>query len=163
MILRKRFNEQPMDIKIISPFLSVSPQIYPAQMGRLARWGFKTIFNNRPDNEKAGQPLSAELAGEADKHGMVFVNLPILTSGVTERNVVDFSVEIARAYGPVLAFCRSGTRSTTLWARHEARRMDADSIIGFAATIGYDLSSHKDHFVRTAAQYMGPPRQRGNP
>jgi sulfide:quinone oxidoreductase len=152
-----------MDIKRISPFLSVSPQIYPAQMAHLATWGFKTIFNNRPDKEKADQPLGVELAVEADKHGMIFVDLPILTTGITERNVVDYGVEIARAYGPVLAFCRSGTRSTTLWARHEARRMDADSIIGFAATIGYDLSSHKDHFVRTAAQYMGPPRQRGNP
>ena len=152
-----------MDIKKISPFLSVAPQIYPVQIVHLARCGFKTIFNNRPDKEKADQPLGAELAVEADRHGMVFVDLPILTTGITEKNVMDFGVEIARAHGPVLAFCRSGTRSTTLWARHEARRMDADSIIRFAATIGYDLSSHKDHFVRTAAQYMGPPRQRGNP
>ncbi|MBT8076184.1 MAG: TIGR01244 family phosphatase, partial [Gammaproteobacteria bacterium] len=58
-----------MEIKRISPFISVSPQIYPAHMERLAAMGFRTLVNNRPDNETDDQPLVAELTAEAAKHG----------------------------------------------------------------------------------------------
>lgn len=137
-----------MDIRKISSFLSVSPQIYSSEVEQLAALGFKTIFNNRPDNEVTEQPLGAEIAAEAANHGLIYVDLPIITYGITAQNVADFGIEIMRARGPVLAYCRSGTRSTTLWARYEARRVDADAIISFAATIGYDLSKHRDQFVQ---------------
>ena len=150
MHLRKGFNVALMEIRRISPFFSVSPQIYPAHIECLAALDFKTIFNNRPDHEADDQPLGVELAAEAAKHGVVYVNLPIISGGINEKNVADFSVEIARAKAPVLAFCRSGMRSTILWARHEARHMDADVLISFAAGIGYDLSSSKDIFEQAA-------------
>jgi uncharacterized protein (TIGR01244 family) len=51
--------------------------------------------------------------------------------------------------GPVFAFCRSGTRSTTLWALSQAGKMDADDIIRQAAEAGYDMSHLAGHLSRT--------------
>ena len=133
-----------MEIKRISPFLSVSPQIYAAHVERLAKQGFKTIINNRPDNETDDQPLEEELSAEAARHGMEFISIPVIPGELTEQNVKEFGDAMSRVTGPVLAYCRSGMRSTSLWALHEARHMGSDSIIEFASTIGYDLSWQKE-------------------
>jgi sulfide:quinone oxidoreductase len=144
-----------MEIKKISPFLSVSPQIYPGHMERLAALGFKTLINNRPDNETDDQPLVEELVVEAARHGMVLISIPVIPGGLSEQNVREFGQEMGRVKGPVLAYCRSGMRSTSLWALHEARHMDSATIINFASTIGYDLSSQKEHLDEAAAQAAG--------
>ena len=140
-----------MEIKKISPFLSVSPQIYAAHMEQLAAHGFKTIINNRPDKETDDQPLVKDLAAEAARYGMVLLSIPVIPGKITDENIREFGEELARATGPVLIYCRSGTRSTTLWALHEARHMDSATLINFASTIGYNLSSHKEHLDRIAA------------
>ncbi len=144
-----------MEIKKISPFLSVSPQIYPAHMERLAAMGFKTLINNRPDNETDDQPLVKELTAEAARHGMVLLSIPVIPGKITDQNVKEFGDELRRVKGPVLVYCRSGMRSTSLWALHEARHMDSDVLISFAATIGYDLSPQKDHLDQTFANAAG--------
>jgi sulfide:quinone oxidoreductase len=144
-----------MDIKRISPFLSISPQIYPAHIERIARAGFKTIINNRPDRETDDQPMADELAAEAARHGIVFVNQPVIPGRVTPKDAMDFAVELERAKGPVLAFCRSGTRCTTLWAMKEARHMDADVILSFARSIGYDLKGQRKNLEQIAVQRSG--------
>ena len=148
-----------MDIKRISPFLSVSPQIYPAHMERIAAAGFKTIINNRPDKETDDQPLTAELAAEAAKHGMLLVDHPVIPGMLTTEDVSRFGADLKGAKGPVLAFCRTGTRSTTLWAMNEARHMDVDVILNFAKSIGYDLSGHRNEFdqIASAAGDAGSP------
>lgn len=132
-----------MDIRRISPFLSVSPQIFPANLERIAALGFRTIINNRPDGEVDGQPPASELAAEAAKYSVVFINQPVLSSGVTIRDAENFADELKTAEGPVLAFCRSGTRCTILWAFSEAYHMDADAILNFANSIGYDLKKYR--------------------
>lgn len=141
-----------MDIKRISPLLSVSAQIQATDMQHLADQGFRTIINNRPDHEIDEQPLAADLAAEAARHGMTFVDVPVRSGAITEQNATDFSAQLNTAEGPILAFCRTGTRSTTLWALHEARHMQADAIIDFAASIGYDLSAQKDRLQQLGAQ-----------
>ena len=133
-----------MEVKTISPFLSVSPQIYPAHVERLAAQGFKTFINNRPDNETDDQPLVEELSAEAAKHGIEFINIPVIPGELTEQNVKEFGDAMKRVTGPVLAYCRSGMRSTSLWALYEARHMGSDTIIDFASTLGYDLSWQRD-------------------
>jgi sulfide:quinone oxidoreductase len=133
-----------MEIKRISPFLSVSPQIYAAHVERLAEQGFKTIINNRPDNETDDQPLVDELSAEAARHGIEFISIPVIPGELTEQNVKEFGDAMSRVTGPVLAYCRSGMRSTSLWALYEARHMGSDAIIEFASTIGYDLSWQKE-------------------
>jgi len=147
-----------MDIKRISPFLSISPQIYPAHIEKIARAGFKTIINNRPDKETDDQPMAAELAAEAAKNGIVFVNQPVIPGRVSLEDALDFAAELDRAKGPVLAFCRSGTRCTTLWAMKEARHMDADVILNFAMSIGYDLKGHRENFEQIAIEASGVER-----
>jgi sulfide:quinone oxidoreductase len=144
-----------MEVKRISPFLSVSPQIYPAHVERLAAQGFRTLINNRPEHETDDQPLQEELAAEAAKHGMLFLSIPIIPGGITESNVKEFGKEMLRVKGPVLAYCRSGMRSTCLWARHEARHMDSNTIIEFAQTIGYDLSPQKQLLDEATANAAG--------
>jgi sulfide:quinone oxidoreductase len=144
-----------MEIKKISPFISVSPQIYPAHMERLAAQGFKTLINNRPDNETDDQPLVEELIAEAAKHGMKLISIPIIPGQITERNVEDFGRAMRQVKGPVLAYCRSGMRSTSLWALYEARHMDSETLIRFASTIGYDLSLQKEHLDEMAARASG--------
>jgi sulfide:quinone oxidoreductase len=144
-----------MEIKKISPFLSVSPQIYPAHLERLAARGFKTIINNRPDNETDDQPMVEELAAEAVRHGMVFFNIPVIPGKLTDQNVREFGDVMRRVEGPVLVYCRSGMRSTSLWALYEARHMESGVIIDFASTIGYDLSSQKEHLDDVFAHAAG--------
>ena len=144
-----------MDIKRISPFLSVSPQIYPAHIERIASRGFKTIINNRPEKETDDQPMVDELAAEAARLGLVFINLPVISGQITDQNIADFGVELDRVQGPVLAYCRSGMRSTTLWALNEARHMGPDPILSFAAGIGYDLKGQQENFERIAEQASG--------
>ncbi len=144
-----------MDIKRISPFLSVSPQIYPAHIERLAGEGFKTIINNRPDRETDDQPMAAELAAEAEKFGLEFINIPITPGGITAQNITDFAGELRRVQGPVLAFCRSGMRSTTIWALTEAGHLGAESLIEFAASIGYNLRGQQEAFEIIARRAAG--------
>lgn len=144
-----------MDIKRISPFLSVSPQIYPAHLEKIAALGFKTIINNRPDRETDDQPLAQELSAEAAKHGMVFINQPVIPGQVTKSDAENFANELKRVKGPVLAFCRTGTRCTMLWALNEARHMDADVILSFASSIGYDLKAHRSTFSYIAGRSAG--------
>ncbi|HEY5774626.1 MAG TPA: TIGR01244 family sulfur transferase [Xanthomonadales bacterium] len=147
-----------MEIKRISPFLSVSPQIYPAHVERLAAQGFKTIINNRPDNETDDQPLVEELSAEAAKHGIEFINIPVIPGEVTEENIKEFGDAMSRVTGPVLAYCRSGMRSTSLWALYEARHMGSDAIINFASTIGYDLSWQQEILDEALAHAAGKPQ-----
>jgi sulfide:quinone oxidoreductase len=144
-----------MDIKRISPFLSVSPQIYAAHMERIASMGFKTIINNRPDKETDDQPMADDLVAEAAKNGIVLINQPVISGNVSYQDAVNFAAELKRAKGPVLAFCRSGTRCTTLWAFNEARHMDADVILSFAMSIGFDLNGQRQNLERIAAQASG--------
>ncbi len=139
-----------MDLKKISPSLSVSAQIFPAQLESIAAEGFKTLINNRPDKEVDEQPLTAELAAEAARHGMVLVDHPVIPGLLTADDVAGFAEILKTAQGPVLAFCRTGSRSTTLWAMHEARHRDIDEILRFAQSIGYDLSGYRDDLSEMA-------------
>jgi len=140
-----------MEIKRISPFLSVSPQIYTGHVKQIAALGFRTIINNRPDKEKVNQPLANNLEVEAVSHGMVFVNQPVISGKVTIGDSERFAAELHLAEGPVLAFCRSGTRCTILWALSEARHREVDVIMGFANSIGYDLKKYREHLEQIAA------------
>lgn len=140
-----------MKIIRISAFLSVAPQISPAHIERIASLGFRTIINNRPDKEKADQPLAAELAFEAGKHGLAFINQPVISGKVTTRDAEEFAAELHLAKGPVLAFCRSGTRCTILWALGAARHRDVDLIMSFASGIGYDLKNYREKMEQIAA------------
>ena len=140
-----------MEIVKISPFLSVASQIEIVHVRQIAAQGFRTIINNRPDDEVDNQPRAQELAAEATQYGLIFIDQPVISGKVTIGNAEDFGAELSRVEGPVLAFCRSGTRCTTLWAYNEVRRVDVDIVLSFAKSIGYDLESHKETLHKIAS------------
>lgn len=131
-----------MQIKPLVDGLSVSPQLQVADLAALAAQGFRSVINNRPDHEEPNQPLGGSLKDAAAAAGLVYLALPVVSGLVTELQAAAFGEALERSPGPVLAFCRSGTRSTTLWALHAARQgIDVDSILATAAKAGYDLTA----------------------
>ncbi len=130
-----------MKVAKLTPFLSVSPQIAEADLGTLAAQGFQAVINNRPDGEADDQPTSAALAAAAARVGLDYRYVPAVSGRITDDDVVAFDQAMAQVKGPVLAFCRTGTRSTTLWALAEARHLAPPSILATTAEAGYDLEA----------------------
>lgn len=129
-----------MPFRLLTPSLSVSPQLTAADVAEAAREGFKAIIDNRPDGEEPGQPSAADMQVLAATHGLAFAHVPTIGGQITDEHVARMSEALARLDGPVLAYCRTGTRSTMLWALGEAGAQPADALIEVAARAGYDLS-----------------------
>ena len=108
---------EPMTITPLDATLSISPQVCLKDLPQLCAAGFRCIVNNRPDGEATDQPTSAQLAAEAARLGLDYHYIPVVPSVVTDFDAVAFAKVLAGAQGPVLAFCRSGARSTSLWKR----------------------------------------------
>lgn len=121
--------------------ISVAGQIAPEDIAEAARQGFTLVINNRPDGEQPGQPTSAEMEAAAKAVGLGYVAIPITHAGFSEDQVTAMGGALAAAPGPVLAFCRSGTRSTFVWALARARAGDSPAELAAKASgAGYDLS-----------------------
>lgn len=127
--------------KELSEGFWVSPQIHADDLKEAAAMGVKLIINNRPDNEEPGQPSAAELEKAARALGIDYVSIPFRGANMTDAQIAEFETAVANATGPVLAYCRSGTRSTAIraLALAKAGRNIAD-ILDEAAEAGYDLS-----------------------
>ena len=134
-----------MDIKRIDERVSVSPQIDVEDVARLKAAGFVAIINNRPDGEDATQPPGAVIAEAATAAGLRYFAIPLGRDGVRDELIEATRQALDSIEGPVLAYCRSGTRSTTLWALSQAGRDAAGDIIGKAAGAGYDISHLRGH------------------
>lgn len=121
--------------------VSVAGQITPDDVAAAAARGFAAIVNNRPDDEQPGQPGGGEIAAAARAAGLAYRAIPVDHSGFSEAQVIAMGDALAQADGPVLAFCRSGTRSTFLWALARARMGDDGAVLAAkAAAAGYDLA-----------------------
>lgn len=128
------------EFRQLAPDFSVAAQITTDDVRRAAEAGFKTIVVNRPDGEDPGQPSEAEIKAAAQAVGLGFRSLPY--QGQTPPGVVAETAAVLEANkGPVLAYCRTGKRSTMAWALAQAlmgtRR--PDEIIALAGKAGYDL------------------------
>ncbi|MCD9047332.1 TIGR01244 family sulfur transferase [Luteimonas sp. MHLX1A] len=135
--------------------LSVAPQIALDDIPAIAEAGFATLIGNRPDGEAEDQPETAALAAEARRHGLAFVHQPVVANAIDTRDADAFDAALAQARGPVLAFCRTGTRSTTLWALGQARRRPVDDVLADAQRAGYDLSALRPELETAAAPAPG--------
>jgi uncharacterized protein (TIGR01244 family) len=117
----------------------VAGQIRPEQLEALKAEGVAMIVNNRPDGEEPGQPTNAEMEAAAHAAGLGYHYVPV-ASGFSANQVTAMAEALDAADGPVLAFCRSGTRSTFLWALARSQKGDtADELIAKAGSAGYDL------------------------
>ncbi|WP_290524384.1 TIGR01244 family sulfur transferase [Alcanivorax sp.] len=126
--------------KKLTDDLFVAAQLQPQDMAELAKAGFKMVINNRPDGEADDQPSSAEMAAAAEAAGLEYAHQPVVGSNISETDIDGFDAIVSLAETPVLAFCRTGTRCTTLWALSQADELDNDTILKTAADAGYDLS-----------------------
>lgn len=117
----------------------VAGQIAPGEVAGLAARGVTAIVNNRPDGEEPGQPTSAEIEAAARAAGLAYLHLPI-AGGLPEAAVAAMA-EALEGSGRKLAFCKSGTRSTFLWALARVRiGDDPQEIDAKAAAAGFDLT-----------------------
>ncbi len=120
----------------------VSGQIAPADMPELRRHGVTMIVNNRPDDEEPGQPSSAELEAAAEAAGIDYRHIPISRGiGPAEKEeMVSAMTEVGE--GQMLAFCRSGMRSTLAWAiASRERGVPREQLDEQAAAAGFSLAS----------------------
>jgi len=129
-----------MEPKRISEELSVSPQIGPADVAALKHLGFRSIVCNRPDGEGADQPSFEEIEAAARKAGLEARYLPVKTGLVKDADAEAFGAALRELPGPVFAYCRSGTRSATLWALSQAGTRPMADILAAAKAAGYDMN-----------------------
>lgn len=134
-----------LDIKKINDGVSVSGQIQPEDVAAIKAAGYTAIINSRPDGEAPDQPTSAEIAAAARAAGIEYFEIPMGREGVTAEMVAATREVFEGRDGPVFCFCRSGTRSTTLWALSQAGTRDAGEIVSSAAHAGYDISHLAAH------------------
>lgn len=129
------------DIRKVTDDFSVAPQITPEDIAEIAAAGFKTVIANRPDGEGGlDQPRMGQIRATAEQHGLNFVALPF--SGAPTPEIVERTSHIlSEAESPILAYCRTGTRSITAWALVHSGQGTSDDIVSAAAGAGYDLSS----------------------
>jgi uncharacterized protein (TIGR01244 family) len=127
--------------RLLDDRMAVSPQITPADVASAAAQGFTLIINNRPDGEQPGQPEGAEIAAAAAAAGLEYVAIPVVPGQLGEAEIVAMRDALAHAAGPVLGYCRTGTRSTFLWALARARLGDTpDALAAKAQAAGYDIT-----------------------
>jgi uncharacterized protein (TIGR01244 family) len=132
-------------MKRINDEVSVSGQILPADVAAIKAAGFVAIINNRPDNESPDQPPGAEIEAAARAAGLGYYAIPLGREGVSPDMVEKTREALEGSAGPVFCYCRSGTRSTTLWALSQAGKLDATEIISAAQNAGYDMSHLAGH------------------
>lgn len=132
--------------------VSVAAQLAPEDFAEAARLGFRTVINNRPDGEDPGQLSAAEAADLARAAGLGYVHVPVTAATMGPAIVSSFAQALATNPGPVLAHCRSGTRSTHLWAFATARagRYPVDDIVARGGAAGYDLEPIRPVIARYA-------------
>jgi uncharacterized protein (TIGR01244 family) len=125
----------------VTDSFEVSPQITPDEARAAAAAGVVLIINNRPDGEQPGQPTNAEIEAAARAGGADYLYLPVVGRPTPEQAKAQ-AAAVGAAKGPVLAFCRSGTRSITTWALGEAAAgHDKADLAKLGAEAGYDLSA----------------------
>ncbi len=127
-------------IRHINESISVAPQIAVEHVADIAAAGFKTIVNNRPDDEDAGQPSGDAIRAAAEAEGLNYVAIPVTHAGFSHPQIDAMTQALTEAKGPVLAYCRSGTRSCNLWALAAAKAgRNPNLLLAQAEDAGYDL------------------------
>jgi uncharacterized protein (TIGR01244 family) len=129
------------DFRHVTDAFTTSPQISVADVDEAARQGFRTIINNRPDGEDPVQPSGHEIEAAARAAGLAYFHIPV-RGGPTPEQVETMQKVLATADQPVLAFCRSGTRSIITWSLGQAMSgaRGRDELVALGRQAGYDLS-----------------------
>ncbi|AKH42814.1 sulfide:quinone oxidoreductase [Altererythrobacter atlanticus] len=129
-----------MTPKTLCDQMAVSPQLTPEGVLDAARQGYRSIINNRPDGEEPGQPTSHEIGAAARAAGMEYVHIPIVPGQLSDEQIAAFEKALNTLPKPVLGYCKSGMRASTLWALCRCGELGAEKALQSAAEAGYDLS-----------------------
>ncbi|MBA4165100.1 MAG: TIGR01244 family phosphatase [Erythrobacter sp.] len=141
------------DFRKLSGTMLASPQLRLDDIASAAAAGVTLIINNRPDGEEPGAPQGAEIEAAARAAGIDYRAIPIRPGGFDESQAAAMQEALERARGTVLAYCRTGTRSTLLWALAQARAGADPVAIGAAAeNAGYDVAPVRAAMDALAAQ-----------
>ena len=130
---------------------NVFPQLTHGIVADLAKAGFKTIINNRPDGERGNYPSSVDMEALAKQHGMDYFFIPVNTMALSMDTVQAFAEALKNAEGPIAAYCASGYRSALMWAFANAGRLSADEIISACAAQGHNFSQMRPMLSQMAA------------
>ena len=122
--------------------ISVSPQISAADVEQAKKMGVTFILNNRPEGEAPDQTSGDEIEAAAKAAGIGYAAVPVTHSGFAPWQLDGMDEALAQAEGgKLLAYCRSGTRSTLLWALARSRAGDHPAMLAEKAeAAGYDLA-----------------------
>ena len=129
-----------MEFRKLTAGLSVMPQITPQDIPAIAAAGYRAIICNRPDGEGADQPNFEEIETAAAAAGLHCRYLPIVSGKVEDADALTFREALVALPGPALAYCRTGTRSATLWSLAVAGEKTTAEILQTTAAVGYDMS-----------------------
>lgn len=127
------------DIRKLTDDLSVAPQLIADDIAEAESRDFKSILCNRPDEEETGQPAYSIIKQKIDESGLAAEFQPVNGQDISDQDVDAFAAHIENLPKPVLAYCRSGTRCTVLWALSEAGKRPTEEIVAIAAAAGYGL------------------------
>lgn len=128
------------DFRKLEDGIFASPQIGLEDVETARKMGIALIINNRPEDESPDQVPGSEIEAAARAAGIAYVAIPVTHAGFSETQVQAMTDALRDRAGPVLAYCRSGTRSTLLWALAEAARgRSPDELARSAAGAGYDV------------------------
>lgn len=123
----------------LEPGVFVSGQLTGADVAEAWRQGIRSIVSNRPDEETADQLSNADVGNAARDLGIVFRSRPVWAFEVTDEDAVrDFGQSMASLPGPILFYCRSGRRSTFLWAQAAMPRLGLEMVLQIAELSGRD-------------------------
>lgn len=141
------------DFRKLSDTMYASPQIGIEDVAAAKEMGIRLIVNNRPEGESEDQVPGPAIETAAREAGIDYLAIPITHTGFSHPQVAALSAALDEAGGPVLGYCRSGTRSTLLWALARASKGDDPaSIAESAANAGYDVAPVRPAMDALSAQ-----------
>ncbi|XOV80223.1 MAG: TIGR01244 family sulfur transferase [Aestuariibacter sp.] len=130
-----------MNLKSVTEQFSVAPQIVRDDLMVIKAGGYKTIICHRPDSEESQQPSYTEIKAAALALGLTFHYQPVRSGHLCATDVDDFGKLLQASQAPILAYCRSGRRSISLWAMTMlvAGKHSREELLQLSLNAGYDL------------------------
>jgi len=140
------------DVRKLTENVYVAPQLSAADVAEIDGMSFRSILCNRPDNEQDDQPAYDNIRQQADALGLAIEFQPVNGSLITDEDVDEFTNQLQNLPMPTVAYCRSGTRCTVLWALSQAGHRSTDEILQIAASAGYSLEALRPRIEERAAR-----------
>mgnify|MGYP000883987226 FL=1 len=135
-----------MALEKIADYLYVSKQLNERFAKQAAQIGIKTVICNRPDGEEEDQPSFETVKEWLHQYGIEHVvYMPMVMEHINDADLQHFQETVAKSPAPILAYCRTGTRSAMMWALNQAKRgVEVNSLIRAADLAGINLEPHRE-------------------